>query len=130
MYDPKHLITQFLTENFCNYLCNWSAPNTVHYDKIVGKDKPFLLIFHIGTCRRRTLLQIYKDARSFWEIPLRSHNRVRVFLAAESNVKNVISFQLCLFCSATFTDLNVEALGVMFKQHQALVIIERINLYV
>ena len=115
MYDPNHLITQFLTENFCSYLCNWSAPNVVHCDKIVEKDKLFLLIFHTNKYRHHTLLQIYKDARSFWEIPLRSHNRVRVFLVAESNVKNIISLQLCLFCSGTFADLDDKALGVVFK---------------
>lgn len=130
MYDPKHLITQFLTENFCSCLCNWLAPNTVHYDRIVEKDKPFLLIFHTDTCRHHTLLQIYKDARSFWEIPLRSHNRVRVFLATKGNGKSVVSFQHRFFCSGSITNVNSKVFSVVFKQHQALIIIERINLHV
>ena len=125
MYDPKHLITQFLTENFCSCLCNYLAPNNVHCDKIVGKDKALLLIYRTNMCQRHILLQIYKDARSFWEIPLRNRNRVRVFLTAHYDVNLILRLELVIFGFRFSTNCNGEL--VMGKEGQSLIVIKCIN---
>lgn len=77
MYDPKNPLVNLLTENICSYFCNYLAPNVFRCDNNVERNKPLLPIYHTNMDRRRNLLQIYKDARSFLEIPL--FNRVRIF---------------------------------------------------
>ena len=77
MCDPKHLITQFLTENFCSCLCNYLAPNVFHCDNNVERDRLPHPVYHTNMVQHHDLLQIYKNARSFWEIPL--FNFVRIF---------------------------------------------------
>ena len=91
MYDPKHLITQFLTENFCNYLCNYLVPSVFRCDNNVERDKPLLPIYHTNMVQRHDLLQIYKNARSFWEIPL--FDLIRIFQV-------LVHFELYTYYSA------------------------------
>ena len=70
MYDPKNPLVSLLTENICSYFCNYLAPSVFHCGNNAGKNRPPHPVCHMNTDRRRNLLQIYKDARFFLEIPL------------------------------------------------------------
>ena len=91
MHDPKHLITQFLTENFCNYLCNYLVPSVFRCGNNAGRDRLPHPVYHTNMVQHHDLLQIYKNARSFWEIPL--FNLVRIFQV-------LVRFELYIYYSA------------------------------
>ena len=91
MYGPKHLITQFLTENFYSCLCNCWAPSVFRCGNNAGRDRLPHPVYHTNMVQHHDLLQIYKNARSFWEIPL--FNLVRIFQV-------LVRFELYIYYSA------------------------------
>lgn len=73
---PKILKINLPTENFYNCLCNYLVPNVFRCGNNVERGKPLLPIYRMNTDQHHNLLQIYKDARSFSEIPLRYRIRI------------------------------------------------------
>lgn len=114
MYDPKNPLVSLLTENICSYFCNYLAPSVFHCGNNVERGKPLLPIYRMNTDQHHNLLQIYKDARSFSEIPLRY--RIRIF-----------QFGICLKCrlydstSNEFSRVTTLLVGVAHFKRQKIV---------